>query len=160
MIKISKHITLAEAIKSETAAKLKLDNTPTAEHLEAMKALAEAVFEPLRKHFGKPIGISSFYRSPEINKHINKGKGGSSTSQHAVGEAMDIDAKIYNNGITNAQIFHFIKNNLDFDQLIWEFGTDKEPQWVHVSYTKKRKNKKQILKAIKVNSETKYLPYK
>jgi hypothetical protein len=156
MTNISKHITLAEAIKSETAVKLKIDNKPTVEHLEAMKVLAEAVFEPLRKHFGKPIGISSFYRSPEINKRI----GGSSTSQHMLGEAMDIDANIYNNGITNAQIFNFIKNNLDFDQLIWEFGTDKEPQWVHVSYTKKRKNRKQILRAMKINGETKYLPIK
>jgi hypothetical protein len=156
MIKISKHITLEEAIKSETASKLKIDNTPTPEHLEAMKALAESVFEPLRKHFGKPIGISSFYRSPEINKKI----GGSKTSQHAIGEAMDIDANIYNNGITNAQIFNYIKNNLEFDQLIWEFGTDKEPQWVHVSYTKKRKNRKQVLRAMKINGETKYLPIK
>jgi hypothetical protein len=160
MTNISKHITLSEAIKSETAAKLKIDNTPTVEHLEAMKVLAEAVFEPLRQHFGKKIGISSFYRSPEINKRINKGKGGSSTSQHMLGEAMDIDANIYNNGITNAQIFNYIKNNLEFDQLIWEFGTDKEPQWVHVSYTKKRKNRKQILRAMKIQGETKYLPYK
>jgi len=140
MSNISKHITLAEAIHSNTAKRCNIDNTPNEEALLNMKHVAENVFEPIRKHFGIPIGISSFYRSPKLNKAVK----GSKTSQHTKGEAIDIDADIFG-GVTNAQIFEFVKENLDYDQLIWEYGNDKNPAWVHVSLKRVGKNKMQIL---------------
>jgi hypothetical protein len=127
---------------------------PTPEHIENFKKLAENIFQPIRKHFGKPIHISSGYRSDALNKAI----GGSKTSQHCKGEAIDIDMD--GTSITNAQVFNFIKDNLNFDQMIWEFGTDKNPDWVHVSYNSTGKQRKQILKALKVNGKTSYAPYK
>jgi len=140
--KISKHITYKEATHSATAMRRKMRNEPNEEQITAMKTLAIKVFQPLREHFDKPIRVNSFFRSAALNKAI----GGSRTSQHCTGEAIDLDAT---NGITNKQLFDYIKYNLEFDQLIWEFGTDKEPDWVHVSYTATKKNRKQILKAVK-----------
>lgn len=155
MDKISDHISYNEATRSNTAERYNIDNTPNEEQLEAMKLVAEKCFEPVRKHHGKPIFISSFFRSIELNKKI----GGSGSSQHCKGEAIDIDADIFKNGISNADIFNYIKDNCEWDQMIWEFGTDENPSWVHVSYTNKRKNRKQILKAIKINGKTKYISY-
>ena len=153
-MQISKHLSLAEVSRSETAKRRGINNTPSGEHLENFKKLAENVFEPIREHFGVPIHISSGYRSKELNSAI----GGSSTSQHCQGEAIDIDMD--GTSITNAQIFHFIKDNLVFDQMIWEFGTDKNPDWVHVSYESTGKQRKQILKAVKSGGKTSYVPYK
>lgn len=152
-MKLSKNLYLSEVIKSNTAIRLGIDNNPTAEHLENLKEIANNIFQPLRDYFDEPIGVSSGYRSIALNKAI----GGSKTSQHSKGEALDLDADIFG-GIANSEIFDFIKDNLDFDQMIWEFGTDKEPNWVHVSY-KKGKNRKQILKAVKENGKTKYYNY-
>jgi len=140
MENISKHITVAEATKSQNAVRAGIDNTPNDEQLTAMKLVAEKCFEPLRVWYGKPIGVSSFFRNSDVNKLAK----GSKTSQHVKGEAIDIDADLFNNGITNAEIFNYIKDNLEFDQLIWEYGTDKNPAWVHVSYSAKG-NRKQIL---------------
>ena len=153
-MQISKHLSLAEVSRSETAKRKGINNTPSGEHLENFKKLAENIFEPIREHFGVPIHISSGYRSKELNSAI----GGSSTSQHCQGEAIDIDMD--GTSITNAQIFHFIKDNLVFDQMIWEFGTDKNPDWVHVSYESTGKQRKQILKAVKSGGKTSYVPYK
>lgn len=149
---ISKHLSLAEVIRSETAKRKGISNMPTEEHLDNFKALAENVFEKIRTHFGVPIHISSGYRSKELNKLI----GGSSTSQHCFGEAIDIDMDGSASGVTNADIFNYIKDNLEHDQLIWEGGTDKNPDWVHVSYSKK-KNRKQRLKAVIKNGKTSYI---
>jgi zinc D-Ala-D-Ala carboxypeptidase len=153
-MQISKHLSLAEVSRSETAKRKGINNTPSGEHLENFKKLAENVFEPIREHFGVPIHISSGYRSKELNSAV----GGSSTSQHCSGEAIDIDMD--GTSITNAQIFNFIKDNLVFDQMIWEFGTDKNPDWVHVSYESTGKQRKQILKAVKSGGKTSYIPYK
>ena len=153
-MQISKHLSLAEVSRSETAKRRGINNTPSGEHLENFKKLAENIFEPIREHFKVPIIISSGYRSKELNSAI----GGSSTSQHCQGEAIDIDMD--GTSITNAQIFHFIKDNLNFDQMIWEFGTDKNPDWVHVSYESTGKQRKQILKAVKSGGKTSYVPYK
>jgi zinc D-Ala-D-Ala carboxypeptidase len=153
-MQISKHLSLAEVSRSETAKRKGINNTPSGEHLENFKKLAENIFEPIREHFGVPIHISSGYRSKELNSAI----GGSSTSQHCQGEAIDIDMD--GTSITNAQIFNFIKDNLNFDQMIWEFGTDKNPDWVHVSYESTGKQRKQILKAVKSGGKTSYVPYK
>jgi uncharacterized protein YcbK (DUF882 family) len=138
-MKLSKHLTLAEAIKSNTAIRKKIDNTPTPEHLENLKLVAEKIFEPIREYFNVPIGVSSMYRSFDLNKSVK----GSKTSQHCKGEAIDIDADIYG-GVTNSEIFNYVLGHLHFDQLIWEFGDEENPAWVHISY-KKENNRKQVL---------------
>ena len=153
-MQLSENLSLAEVMRSETAKRKGVSNMPTPEHIENFKKLAENIFQPIRKHFGKPIHISSGYRSADLNKAI----GGASSSQHCTGEAIDIDMD--GTAITNAEIFNYIKNNLSFDQLIWEFGTDKNPDWVHVSYESTGKQRKQILKAIKQGGKTSYVPYK
>lgn len=157
-VKISNNITYKEAIKSRTASKYGLDNTPNSEQLENMKLVANKVFQPLRENYNVPIYISSFFRSVEVNKKI----GGSSKSQHCQGKAIDMDADVFGK-ITNSEIFHYIRKNLEFDQLIWEFGTNYNPDWVHVSYDKEN-NRKQVLIAYKEKdamgrSRTKYKLY-
>jgi hypothetical protein len=155
-MQLSKHLSLVEVTRSETAKRRGINNQPTAEHLENFKLLAEKVFEPIREHFKVPIHISSGYRSKALNTAIK----GSLSSQHCSGEAIDIDMDGSPSGVTNAQVFNYIKDNLNFDQMIWEFGTDKNPDWVHVSYESTGKQRKQILKALKVNGKTSYVPYK
>jgi zinc D-Ala-D-Ala carboxypeptidase len=151
-MKISPHLNLAEITRSDTAKRHGIDNTPTAEHLENFKLLADKVFEPIREHFKTPIFISSGYRSKALNSFIK----GSLSSQHCMGQAIDIDMDGSNGEVTNRMVFDFIKNKLDFDQLIWEFGTDFNPDWVHVSYVK-GKNRKQKLKAIRTSGKITYL---
>lgn len=153
-MQLSKNLALAEVTRSETAKRKGISNMPTPEHIENFKLLAEKVFQPIREHFGVPIHISSGYRSAALNKAI----GGASSSQHCSGEAIDIDMD--GTSITNAAVFNYIKDNLEFDQLIWEFGTDTNPDWVHVSYESTGKQRKQILKAIKKGGATSYLPFK
>lgn len=153
-MQLSKNLSLAEMIRSESAKRNGISNMPTEEHLANMKKLAENVFQPIREHFNVPIHISSGYRSLELNKAI---KGSSKTSQHSLGQAIDIDMD--GTKITNKQIFDFIKDNLDYDQLIFEFGTDSNPAWVHVSFNPKGKQRKQILKATKKNGKTVYTNY-
>jgi zinc D-Ala-D-Ala carboxypeptidase len=152
-MQLSANLSLAEVTRSETAKRRGISNMPTPEHIENFKKLAINIFQPIREHFGKPILISSGYRSAELNKAI----GGSLSSQHCSGEAIDIDMD--GTDITNAQIFHYIKDNLNFDQIIWEFGTDKNPDWVHVSFAANRSQRKQMLVAKKVNGKTTYTPY-
>ena len=150
-MQLSEHLTLAEVTKSQTATRLGISNDPDAHQLAALKAIAEHIFEPVRNHFGVPIGISSGLRSKALNQAI----GGSSRSQHCHGQALDIDADIYG-GITNADIFHYIKNNLDFDQMIWEFGDDNNPAWVHVSFVDDDTNRGEVLIAYRENGRTRY----
>lgn len=149
-MKISANLTLKEVSKSLTATRRGIDNEPKGEHLTALINLANNVFQPIREHFGKPIFVSSGYRSPGLNKAI----GGSKTSQHCKGEAIDIDndAREYP---SNADIFWYIYDHLEFDQMIWEFGDDKNPSWVHVSY-KSEGNRKQVLRASKSKGRTVY----
>jgi hypothetical protein len=155
-MQISKHLSLAEVSRSETAKRKGINNTPSGEHLENFKKLAENIFEPIREHFGVPIHISSGYRSKELNAAV----GGSSSSQHCSAEAIDIDMDGSPNGVTNKMVFDFIKDNLNFDQMIWEFGNDTNPDWVHVSYESTGKQRKQILKAVKSGGKTSYIPFK
>jgi D-alanyl-D-alanine dipeptidase len=153
-MQLSKNLSLAEVIRSETAKRKGVSNMPTEAHIANFKLLAEKVFQPIREHFSVPIHISSGYRSEALNKAIK----GSNTSQHCTGEAIDIDMDA--TSVTNAEIFKYIKDNLEFDQLIWEFGTDANPDWVHVSYESTGKQRKQILKAVKKGGATSYVPYK
>jgi len=148
--RISEHISLKEGVKSHTATRLNIDNIPRNLDLINMKTIAEKVFEPLRKWVGGPIAINSFYRSHKLNSAI----GGSTTSQHCIGCAIDIDD---NYGYkTNAEMYDYIKNNLDYDQIIWEFGTEDNPDWVHVSYISEDINRRRCLQAYKENGKTKY----
>ena len=151
-MKISPNLNLAEITRSDTAKRHGIDNTPNTEHLENFKLLADKVFEPIREHFKTPIFISSGYRSKALNAFIK----GSASSQHCTGQAIDIDMDGSNGEVTNRMVFDFIKNKLDFDQLIWEFGTDFNPDWVHVSYVK-GKNRKQKLKAVRSGGKTSYI---
>lgn len=150
---ISKHITYDEGVVSATGARKGIKNIPPPSILKNMKATAEALFEPLREKFG-PVIVISFYRSPELNRMV----GGSKTSAHMTGHAIDV---MHTNGFTNADIFNFFKNGcIPYDQIIWEFGTSKEPQWVHIGYNSKGHNRRQALKATKVKGKTVYTTVK
>ena len=135
MKKISKHISYKEAVGSNYAKQKGISNKPNEEQVENMKLLAEQVFEPLREWVDAPIKVNSMFRSLELNTALK----GSKTSSHMKGEAMDITSM---GGKSNLEMFHYIKDNLCFDQLIWEFG--KEPKWLHVSFNKDN-NRKQVL---------------
>ena len=148
--RISEHVSLKEGVKSHTATRLNIDNVPCDLDLINMKTIAEKVFEPLRKFVGGPISINSFYRSPKLNSAI----GGSTSSQHCKGCALDIDDTYGHK--TNAEMFEYIKCNLDYDQMIWEFGDDTNPDWVHISYVSEDANRRRLLKATKVKSKTNY----
>ena len=148
---ISAHISYKEGVRSNTATRKGIDNTPNNEQLDCMEKIADEVFEPLRAYVGGPIKINSFFRCPELNKAI----GGSSKSQHCKGQAIDIDDTF--GRMTNAEMYHFIKKHLDFDQMIWEFGNDDNPDWVHVSYVSPEKNRNRCLKAYRENGKTKYM---
>lgn len=157
-MKISKHISFNEATKSQTATRHGINNEPTEWQLKNMILVATKCFEPLREWNNEPIGISSFLRSKKLNELI----GGSTNSQHLQGlysgkeeGAIDIDADIFNNGITNAEIYFWLKNNIEYDQLIWEFGTDNNPNWVHISY-RKGANRNMNLRAERINGKVKY----
>jgi len=153
-MQLSKHLSLAEMIISESAKIKKINNYPSNAIISNMELLAKNIFEPIREHFNAPIYISSGYRSVKLNESI----GGSSSSQHCKGEAIDIDMDGTN--IKNEEIFNYIKDNLDFDQLIWEFGTKSNPDWVHVSYKSNGKQRKEILKASKVKGKSVYTKIK
>jgi hypothetical protein len=154
-MQLSEHLSLAVVTRSDMAKRRGISNMPTPEHLENFKKLAENIFEPIFKHFGVPIFVSSGYRSKALNTAI----GGSLSSQHCLGQALDLDMDGTKNGVTNKMVFDYIKANLNFDQLIWEFGTKDNPDWVHVSYNPSGKQRKQILRAIKSGGKTAYQPY-
>lgn len=151
-MKLSPNLTLAEVIKSQTAIRKGIDNTPTEEHLVALMAIARDVFQPVRDHFATPIAVTSGYRSPELNKAIK----GSKTSQHTKGEALDLDADVFG-GLTNKELFDYIREHLTYDQLIYEFSNpDGTPAWVHVSYKADGPNRMEVLKAEKKGGRTIY----
>jgi len=151
-MKLSKNLSLSEVIYSQTALRRDIDNTPTEEHIKNLKYIAEQIFQPIREHFGVPIYISSGYRSKALNEAI----GGSPTSFHSHGMALDLDQDGRNKGVINADVFYYIKNNLPFTELIWEFGDENNPDWVHVALARGRENEKTIKIAHKVNGKTKY----
>lgn len=138
MKNISKYISYEESVTSQTATRNKIINVPNAEQLICMQVVATKCFDVVREHFGVPLRVSSFFRNLLLNNSI----GGVKSSQHCKGQAIDMQGM---GGVTNKMIFDFIKENLDFDQLIWEFGNDENPAWVHVSYVSPEKNRKQIL---------------
>ena len=154
-MKLSKNLSLAEVVRSETAKRLDIDNTPPKEHIDNLKVIADKVFQPIRDHFSCPIHVSSGYRGERLNRVIK----GSKTSLHMTGQALDIDMDFTN--VSNTDIFNYIKDNLEFDTLIWEFSNeDGSPKWVHVSY-REGKNRNQVIEAYRdpVTQVTKYKPY-
>ena len=151
MEKISKHISYKEGVYSTTALRRNIANNPNEEQLNNMKLIAEKIFEPLRAWVGGPIKINSFFRGADLNKAI----GGSTRSQHCKGQAMDIDDTFGHK--TNAEMYYYIKDNLDFDQMIWEFGDNDNPDWVHISYVSPEENINRCLKAYRKDGKTKYM---
>jgi hypothetical protein len=147
---LTKNFTLAEMTKSETALRHGMDNTPGEQETSALKLLAEKVLQPVRDHFGRGVKVNSGFRHPEVNAKV----GGSKTSDHCRGQAADIEIP----GVPNAELAEWIKDNLEFRQLILEFYTPGIPDsgWVHVSYVAED-NKKQVLTATKQNGKTVYL---
>ena len=151
-MKISEHISYKEATRSVTALRLGIDNTPNEYQLQNMELIAKNVFEPLRKAVGGAIKINSFFRCEDLNKAI----GGSSKSQHCQGRAIDIDDNYGH--MSNNDMYKYIKENLDFDQLIFEFPDENgNASWIHVSYVDADSNRKRCLKALKENGKTKYI---
>ena len=162
MQKISKHISYREATHSATAKRRGIENTPNEEQLDNMYKVADFIFEPLRTYVGGAIKITSFFRSQELNAAI----GGAyklvdgkkiQTSQHCKGQAIDIDDVFGHK--SNYEMFEYIRENLDFDQLIYEFGTNDNPDWIHVSYVSSKENRNRVLRAIRVNGKTRYEIY-
>ena len=151
MEKISKHVSYKEGVRSNTATRLNINNTPDAYAQSNMLAIAHNVFEPLRKWVGGPKKINSFFRSVDLNTAI----GGSNSSQHCQGRAMDIDDTFGHK--TNAEMFNYMRAELNFDQLLWEFGDDTNPDWIHVSYISEDENRGRCLKALKESGRTKYI---
>lgn len=135
---ISKHITFDEATQSPTALRMGIKNIPNDIQFMNMQMVAEKCFEPLREWYGKPIKINSFFRCDALNTAVK----GSRTSQHVGGCAIDMSA---GSKEENKKIFEWCKANLNFDQLLWEYGDSTGPQWVHISYVSESKNRKQIL---------------
>jgi len=150
-MKLSKNLTLAECTKSTTASRKGINNQPDEWATENLRQLAINVFQPCRDHFECPIFVSSGYRSPQVNRAI----GGSMRSQHMEGRALDLDCDVFG-GVSNAELFNYIRKNLEFDQLIWEFGTNDNPDWVHVSYVYGGVNRKRCLKACKDDQNKTY----
>lgn len=162
MTKISKYISLAEATKSQTAVRLGINNMPSDIELSNMQTVANCLFDKVRIYIGSPLYVSSFFRCEALNKAI----GGAAKSQHRTGEAIDIDADVYGvqqNGkaldYPNQYVFDFIREGMVFDQLIWEFGSTHNPDWVHVSL-KRSGNRHQVLRAYRdENGRTRYVPF-
>ena len=152
-MKLSENFTLSEMTKSQTAIRKNIDNTPTDEHIENLKYVADNLLQPIRDHFGKPVTVSSGYRSVDLCEAI----GSSSKSQHAKGEAADFEI----GGIDNKELGLWIQDNIEYDQLILEFYNDGDPNsgWIHCSMVKDREPRKSTLKAIKNNGQTQYVPW-
>jgi D-alanyl-D-alanine dipeptidase len=146
-MKLSDHVTRAEFEHSPTALKHGISNEMSLEQIERAKLVCVNCFEPIRAYLKKPIRVNSGFRSLLLNKKI----GGSKTSQHCKGEALDLD-------LHDRKLFNWIIDNVDFDQLIYEFGTDTQADWFHISYSK-GKNRKQVLRAVKRAGKTVYIPY-
>ena len=149
-MRISEHVSYREAIKSNTATRRGIDNTPSDYEITNMVGVAENIFEPLRKWVGGPIKITSMYRCEELNRAI----GGSSRSQHCEGRAIDLDDTFGYK--TNKEMFEYIRENLNFDNLIYEFGDDNNPDWIHVSYISQDENRNRVMRAEKINGKTQY----
>lgn len=157
-MKLSTHLTLEEATASFTAKRLGIRNVPNADQIENLKWLGKAIWDPIKINFPNMV-IEVVFRNPEVNKAV----GGSANSQHMKGEAIDIDAPKENNA-ENKKVFDWVVKNLNFDQIIWEFGNDLGPDWLHISCKRNNVgNRKKVTRAIRVvengKTVTKYVPF-
>lgn len=136
---LSDNFTLAEAMKSQTAIRNGIDNTPPDEIIPRLKATAQNILQPCRDHYGKSITPSSWYRCLDLNRAV----GSKDSSQHRKGEAVDFEVP----GVSNHDLAHWINYNLDFDQLILEFHDPSDPSsgWVHCSYVSPEENRREVL---------------
>lgn len=150
-MQLTANFSLEELVKSETALRKNLPNNPTVEVVQSLNLLCEKVLQPIRDHYGKGVKVNSGYRAPEVNAAV----GGSKTSDHCKGQAADIEIP----GLPNAELAEWIRDNLEFTQVILEFYTKGVPDsgWVHVSYDPANL-KKQTLTAVKQDGKTVYLP--
>ena len=144
---LSKHVTRSEFERSETAINRGIDNSMNEFEIERAKLVCENCFEPIREHLGQPIKINSGFRSGALNRAI----GGATTSQHSLGEAIDLD-------LHDRDLFEWIIDNVEFDQLIFEGGTTERADWFHISYRKGRL-RKQVLRMVKKGGKSTYIPY-
>ena len=151
-MKLSKNLWLSEVIKSNTATRKGIDNSPTKLHIANLEYLAKKIFQPIREHFECPIFVSSGYRSKALNEAI----GGSQKSFHSHGMALDLDMDGKSKTVCNMCVFNFIKENLPYTELIWEFGTTDKPDWVHVAIAKGREQEKNAKIAYREEGKTKY----
>lgn len=145
---LSKHVTRSEFERSETAINRGIDNSMNEFEIERAKLVCENCFEPIRAKVGAPIRINSGFRSAALNRAI---KGSSTTSQHSLGEAIDLD-------LHDRDLFEWIIDNVEFDQLIFEGGTTERADWFHISYRKGRL-RKQVLRMVKKGGKSTYIPY-
>ena len=153
---IGKYLTLDGVSKSATAIRLGIENKPNQQQIMCLEALAKNVYDKCCEKFLVKIPITSAFRSKELNSRISNS---SRTSQHCLGQAFDLDLDGVLNGPTNGMLFDYIKNNLEFDQLIWEFGNNNNPDWVHVSYDITGRQRKNVLRAVSKNNDVSYIPF-
>ena len=154
-MKIGKYLTLQECIKSDTAIRKGIVNVPQGREVQAMIKLCAWLYDDVSEHFNCKIPVTSFYRTIKLNRAI----GGAPTSQHMRGEAIDLDCDTLTSGLTNKIIFNYIKNNLTFDQLIWEYGDDKKPDWVHCSISFEGEQRMQVLRTYNVKGKKSCIPW-
>lgn len=151
MTMLTNNFSLHEMIKSETAIRKDMDNTPHSDEVvQNLIVLCEQVLQPLRDVYGVGIKVNSGYRSPDVNAAV----GGSRTSDHCKGQAADIEIP----GVANADLAQYIADNFNFTQLILEFYTQGVPDsgWVHISYDSNNL-KKQVMTAVRQSGKTVYL---
>ena len=153
---IGKYLTLEECCKSATALRLGIDNKPNQQQIIALHSLAVNIYDKCCEKFLVKIPVVSGFRSKGLNDAIS---GSSQSSQHMRGEAFDLDLDGTFNGVNNAQLFEYIHSHLSFDQLIWEFGTDTSPAWIHVSYKVSGKNRNNVFYSAKDNGKVHYKPF-
>jgi len=147
---LTANFSLSEMVKSETALRHDMDNTPGEAEIASLRLLCEKILQPVRDHYGKGVKVNSGFRHPDVNAKV----GGSKTSDHCKGQAADIEIP----GVPNADLAVWIMENLEYTQLILEFYTGApDSGWVHVSYDPANL-KKQNLTATKKDGKTVYLP--
>ena len=152
-MKLSANFQLSELVKSQVAERKGIPNNPSPSHIDNLKSLCVNVLQPIRSHFESPVNVSSGYRSAELCIAI----GSKPTSQHAEGKAADIEVV----GVDNKELAQWIKDNLEFDQLILEFYRSGEPDsgWVHVSWDSDNNRNQSLLAYRDDNNKTQYRPW-
>lgn len=148
-MKLTNNFSLAELTHSETAERLNIENSPSVDQIDNLRKLCENILQPARDRLNDYISVTSGLRVLALNRAV----GSKDNSQHPKGEAADVKCR------NNANLFELIRSELSFDQLIWEFGDDNQPKWIHVSFKGYADNRNQALRAIRENGKVKYINY-